>query len=71
MTWHWTAQDCLAQLACIGVRLSVGANGKLIVDAPADLEMTDSMLRVIRKYKSGLMTILSDINVDVTNDEYV
>ena len=54
----WTARDCLTQLHLLGVRLSVGLDDNLIVDAPASLEMTDAMLSVIRKYKPGLLKIL-------------
>ena len=71
MRWEWTTADCLAQLQVLGVRLSVGDNGKLVVDAPADLELTEDMLRVIRKYKPGLMRILSNNNVNVTHDQHI
>jgi len=71
MSWHWTAENCFSQLQSIGVELSIGDNGNLVVDAPKDLELTqDDMLRVIRKYKPGLMRILSDKNVGVTHEPH-
>lgn len=63
MRWEWTAEDCFAQLICLGVRLSVGDDGKLVVDAPADLELTDDMLRVIKKFKPAIIFLLREISI--------
>ena len=69
MRWEWTAHDCLVQLACIGVRLSVGDDGKLVVDAPEDLEITEAMLSVIKKYKSGMIRIITGTEAAVEGNQ--
>lgn len=57
----WTAEDCHRQLGHTGLKLSLGPDDRLILDAPLHIEITPDMIRVVRKFKPGLLKILREI----------
>ena len=59
MSWHrWTTPDCLAQLRATGVRVELTSTGKVHLTAPDGIDLRP-MLPVVRKYRDGIVHLLS------------